>query len=59
PFAMPFNTIEDVVVMDENTLGVLDDNNFPFSVGRHLGSKQPDDNEFILIKLPKPLALGK
>lgn len=59
PFAMPFNTIEDVVVIDENTLGVLDDNNFPFSVGRHLGSKQPDDNEFVLIKLPKPLALGK
>ncbi|MGL6041813.1 MAG: esterase-like activity of phytase family protein, partial [Deefgea sp.] len=58
-FAMPFVTIEDVVVIDENTLGVLNDNNYPFSIGRHMGSKQPDDNEFMLIKLPTPLKLSK
>jgi glycerophosphoryl diester phosphodiesterase len=58
-FAMPFVTIEDVVVIDENTLGVLNDNNYPFSIGRHVGSKQPDDNEFMLIKLPTPLKLAK
>lgn len=56
-FAMPFVTIEDVVVIDENTLGVLNDNNYPFSVGRHMGTKLPDDNEFMLITLPSPLKL--
>ncbi|QDQ28421.1 hypothetical protein FNU76_19810 [Chitinimonas arctica] len=59
PFAMPFNTIENVVVIDPQTLGVMDDNNYPFSVGRHMGSKRPDDSEFVLIRLAKPLRLGK
>lgn len=58
-FAFPFVTIEDVVVLDEKTLGVLNDNNYPFSVGRHAGTRQPDDNEFIVIKLNKPLKLAK
>ena len=56
-FAFPFVTIEDVVVLDEKTLGVINDNNYPFSVGRHVGSRQPDDNEFIKIKLDHPLKL--
>jgi glycerophosphoryl diester phosphodiesterase len=58
-FAFPFVTIEDVVVIDEDTIGVLNDNNYPFSVGRHVGTEtvdaQPDDNEFILLDLPEPL----
>ncbi|SOZ18744.1 conserved hypothetical protein, COG4222 [Cupriavidus taiwanensis] len=58
PFGMPFNTIEDVLVLDATTLLVIDDNNFPFSVGRHVGSKMPDDSEFIQIRLPKALNLG-
>ena len=41
--------------LDANTLLVIDDNNFPFSVGRHKGSGKPDDNEFVLIKLPEAL----
>ena len=57
PFGMPFNTIEDVLIVDANTLLVIDDNNFPFSVGRHKGSGKPDDNEFVLIKLPEALPL--
>ncbi|WP_233202934.1 hypothetical protein [Chitinimonas sp. BJB300] len=56
---MPFNTIENVVVIDDTTLGTIDDNNYPFSVGRHMGSKQPDDNEFVLIKLPKALSMSQ
>ncbi len=56
-FAMPFNTIEDIVVLDERTLLVIDDNNFPFSVGRHKGSGAPDDNELVRIRLPKDRAL--
>ena len=60
-FAFPFVTIEDVVVLGDNRIGVLNDNNYPFSVGRHLGDPaagvdpQPDDNEFIVIELPKEL----
>ena len=57
PFAMPFNTIEGVLVLDAQTLLVTDDNNFPFSIGRHVGTKAPDDNEFVQIRLPKALNL--
>lgn len=58
PFAFPFTTIEDVVVLGANRIGVLNDNNFPFSIGRHPGSGAPDDNEFILIDLAQPLLLS-
>jgi glycerophosphoryl diester phosphodiesterase len=54
-FAFPFVTIEDVVVLGPSRIGVLNDNNFPFSVGRHVGSGAPDDNEFIIIDLDEPL----
>jgi glycerophosphoryl diester phosphodiesterase len=56
-FAFPFVTIEDVFVIDRNTIGVLNDNNFPFSIGRHRGASRPDDNEFIIIRLDQ--ALGR
>ncbi|MGP3956528.1 esterase-like activity of phytase family protein [Nonomuraea sp. 3N208] len=52
-FRFPFQTIEDVVILDDRTLGVLDDNNFPFSNGRTPG--KPDDNEFITIRLTRGL----
>lgn len=54
-FAFPFTTIEDVVVLGPSRIGVLNDNNFPFSVGRHVGSSAPDDNEFIVIDLNETL----
>jgi glycerophosphoryl diester phosphodiesterase len=54
-FAFPFQTIEDILFFDRKHIGVLNDNNFPFSVGRHVGSGQPDDEEFIVIKLDRPL----
>ena len=56
-FAFPFTTIEDVLFFDSKHIGVLNDNNFPFSLGRHVGSGKPDDNEFIIIELDT--ALGK
>jgi glycerophosphoryl diester phosphodiesterase len=56
-FAFPFTTIEDVLFFDSKHIGVLNDNNFPFSLGRHVGSSKPDDNEFIIIELDT--ALGK
>ena len=33
-YRMPFQTIEDVLVINENTILVANDNNYPFSVGR-------------------------
>ena len=45
----------DVVILDRNHIGVINDNNYPFSVGRHRGSGKPDDNEFILIRLDRSL----
>jgi len=46
-FTFPFTTIEDVLVLDNNTLLVVNDNNFPFSSGREFGAA--DNNEFIVI----------
>jgi hypothetical protein len=56
-FTFPFTTIEDVVILDDRTLGVVNDNNFPFSSGRTAG--QPDNNEFITIRLTDSLHADK
>ncbi len=53
-FRFPFQTIEDVLVLDENTILVANDNNYPFSVGRPPGI---DNNEIIQLQLDKPLNL--
>lgn len=52
-FRFPFTTIEDVIVLDDRTIAVLNDNNFPFSSGRTPGL--PDNNEFITVRLPRKL----
>lgn len=49
PFRFPFITIEDVTILDDRTLAILNDNNFPSSSGRTPG--KPDNNEFITIRL--------
>jgi hypothetical protein len=54
-FAFPFVTIEDVIFFDRTHVGVINDNNFPYSVGRHKGSGAPDDTEFIRIQLDQEL----
>ncbi|GAA4274799.1 esterase-like activity of phytase family protein [Aquimarina gracilis] len=54
-FAFPFVTIESVVVFNPFLIGVLNDNNYPFSIGRHVGTGLPDDNEFIMLWLDQPL----
>lgn len=56
-FRFPFQTIEDVNFVDDRTLAVLNDNNFPFSSGRTAG--KADDNEFITIRLSAPLHADK
>lgn len=55
PFAFPFQTIESVLVMSPDTIAIINDNNYPFSIGRHMGAKLSDDNELIFVKLPKKL----
>lgn len=55
-FTFPFVTIESVLPLDEQTLLVINDNNFPGSVGRT--PNQADSTEFIKIRLDQPLALG-
>ena len=52
-FRFPFQTIESVIPLGRRQLGVLDDNNYPFSNGRVAG--QPDPNEFIVIRVDEPL----
>mgnify|MGYP000300004824 FL=1 len=55
-FTFPFVTIEDVVVLNANTVLVANDNNYDGKGGR--GADVKDPNEFIWLKLEKPLTLG-
>jgi hypothetical protein len=50
-FTFPFVTIESVLPLEDGRLLVINDNNFPFSVGRNPG--RADDNEFIVLDLKK------
>jgi hypothetical protein len=52
-FTFPFVTIESVLMIDPQTLLVVNDNNFPFSVGRTPGVA--DNTEFILVQLSQPI----
>ena len=54
-FDFPFVTIEDVLPLDERTLLVINDNNFPGNGGRT--TTAPDATEFILVRLDEPLRL--
>lgn len=53
-FSFPFFTIETVAMVDATHIMVGNDNNLPFSAGRHL--TRADDNEFILLSVPALLA---
>ncbi|WP_282433671.1 MULTISPECIES: glycerophosphodiester phosphodiesterase family protein [Okeania] len=54
-FDFPFVTIEDVLVLDKDTILVANDNNYPFSIGR---GPDIDNNEIIQIDLDEPLNLA-
>ncbi len=54
-FRYPFVTIESVLPIDDQTLLIVNDNNYPFSAGRTPGV--PDNNEFIQVRLERPLGL--
>lgn len=51
---MPFVTIESVLVIDESTILVANDNNYPFSIGRP-GSI--DNTEMVILGLSEPLKI--
>ena len=51
-YTMPYVTIENVLVLNDHTLLVVNDNNFPYGGGRELAS---DNTEFIRITLHQGL----
>jgi hypothetical protein len=51
PFA--FQTIE-TIVLDPGHVLIANDNNYPFSLGRHTGTGAADDDELIVLKLARP-----
>lgn len=53
-FTFPFVTIEDVLVLDDKTLLVMNDNNYP---GSSRTAGVPDPNEFLKIRLDQKLKL--
>ncbi|MDQ8046870.1 MAG: esterase-like activity of phytase family protein [Solirubrobacteraceae bacterium] len=54
-FAFPFVTIEAIWPLSGQDVAVLNDNNYPFSVGRHIGTGAPDDDEFVALHLGQPI----
>jgi len=50
PYSFPYVTPECLAIIDDRTLLVCNDNNYPFSTGRRPPGT-PDDNEFILLEL--------
>jgi hypothetical protein len=53
-FTFPFVTIESVLILDAQTLLVINDNNYPGTGGRDAGS---DNTEFLKLQLDQPLQL--
>jgi hypothetical protein len=52
-FTFPYVTIEDVLILDANTLLVINDNNYPGTGGRLAGVSDP--TEFLRISLATPV----
>ncbi len=50
-FTFPYETTEALAVLDDGVVAIINDNNFPFGLGRHVDSRQPDDSELILLYL--------
>ncbi len=53
-YRFPYVTPECLVVLDQQTILLANDNNYPMSVGRR-PPDTPDDNEFIRLHLNRPL----
>jgi glycerophosphoryl diester phosphodiesterase len=48
-FRYPFQTIEALAILPDDNWIIINDNNYPFSVGRHAGTGEPDDSELIVV----------
>jgi hypothetical protein len=52
-FPFSFETIEDLAVLDDHTIAVMNDNNFPNGGSR--STTAPDPNEYIEVRVDQPL----
>jgi glycerophosphoryl diester phosphodiesterase len=51
PFSFPLQSVESLEVLDDDTLLIANDNNYPGSDGRWIARDRPDDVELIVVKL--------
>ena len=56
-FAYPMECVEAVTIVDAQTLLLVNDNNYPGGSPSR-DPQRPDANEFVMIRLPKPLAVA-
>jgi hypothetical protein len=52
-FPFPYETTEDLAVVDDHTIAAMNDNNFPNTGGR--STTAPDPNEYIEVRVDQPL----
>jgi len=50
-FTFPFWTIEGLVVINNTTLAIVNDNNYPLGPAREAHGAEPDNNEFIKLEI--------
>lgn len=50
-YAFPYITPETLVPLGPNRLLLINDNNLPFSLGRHLGTQAADDTEWVELEI--------
>ena len=54
-FSLPFSSIGGLAILDRRHLALVNDNNYPVGRGRHVKADLPDDSEFVIIQLARPL----
>lgn len=52
-FALPFRAIESILPLGSRRFLLANDDDYPFSVGRHTGSGRPDDTELVVLELER------
>lgn len=50
-FSFSYKTIEGLLVINRTTLGIVNDNNYPFGRAAAKTGTQPDNNVFILLQV--------
>jgi hypothetical protein len=49
-----FETVEALVIVDDSTVGIINDNNYPFGRARFQETGGPDPTEFVLVRIRYP-----